>query len=121
MDLLSALMHEFGHAAGLDHSHGGVMADVLLAGTRSTSAPEAVHGTAAATSLGAGGVHPTGFVIDWSAPVSNVKTVAGAAFGGRNDDWMNRFVNHLGIDATQMNPNAKIQLTVPVQPRVGAL
>ena len=121
MDLLSALMHEFGHAAGLDHSGGGVMADVLLAGTRSTPAADAGQGIAAAPSLGSGGVHPSGFVIDWSAPVSSVKTEAGAAVGGRNDDWMNRFVNHLGIDATQMNPNAKIQLIVPVQPRVEAL
>jgi hypothetical protein len=36
MDLLSVIEHEMGHVLGHDHDEGGVMAERLIAGTRSS-------------------------------------------------------------------------------------
>ena len=42
MDLLTAVMHEFGHVLGRDHERDGVMEETLITGTR--EAPELAHG-----------------------------------------------------------------------------
>lgn len=43
-DLLTTVMHEFGHVLGYDHADEGLMDDLLPLGTRRTSATDEVFG-----------------------------------------------------------------------------
>lgn len=68
IDLLSVIVHELGHIAGLDHTESGLMAETLLAGTRVVpSGPSSPLRSPAVTSVSH---QATGDPdIDWGAPL----------------------------------------------------
>ena len=128
MDLLSVLVHEFGHAAGLEHDEGGVMAELLVAGLRTAAAPGVVMPRMPAGSdvSAFAALQPAGFempdvfrgaqsrpVIDWSN--GSTRTVAAEASASK---WVGDFINHLGKTEAQRNPNAALRLQVDAAPKV---
>ena len=121
MDLLSVIVHELGHVAGLDHLSSGVMAEQLDVGVRrmpvavSNSLQAAPTDTAV---VGAGIVASATQlpVIDWAAAFGpervekalqepRSKNTLAVASG-----WQLDFVNHLGKTDQQRNPNAALRL-----------
>jgi hypothetical protein len=124
MDLLSALSHELGHAAGYGHEFGGVMAESLSAGTRVMPDLKQWHYATAAEVEDAPpfDLH----LIDWTpvaqwpeqrkrpaaiaaAPASEGRSPTAA---WRTDDrgWKERFVNELAAPESSVSPNSRIQI-----------
>jgi hypothetical protein len=125
--------HELGHAAGLVHEEGGVMAEALASGTR-TAAPAApapvsalVYARGAAPSKAPAetwtieqpatttvAAAPT---IDWKAPVIASPAAVASA---KASNWQEDFVNHLARSEAQRNPNAGLKVQVNVTPKLAA-
>ncbi|MEO6033208.1 MAG: hypothetical protein ABIP61_15155, partial [Burkholderiaceae bacterium] len=54
------------------------------------------------------------FVIDWhGGPVAS-RVDSTAPSDARPEEWVNRFVNHLGASDSAINPNAGLKLQLPV-------
>jgi Ca2+-binding RTX toxin-like protein len=133
MDLLSVIEHELGHAAGLVHEEGGVMAEALASGTR-TAAPAAPAPVSAPVSARVAvpskapaetwtleqpatttvAAAPT---IDWKAPVIASPAAVASA---KAANWQEDFVNHLARSEAQRNPNAGLKVQVNVTPKLAA-
>jgi Ca2+-binding RTX toxin-like protein len=127
VDMLSVLMHEMGHAIGFAHSDSGVMSEQLLPGTRTAlsiamqpatlSGFDAAQGSATRETV----VPQTRLVqIDWNA-ARTAPAVESAARLARDEEWQQRFVNHLGVVSSRLNPNAALRVHLPIAPRVTAL
>jgi hypothetical protein len=124
MDLLTVVMHELGHAAGLDHAETGFMAEELAAGVRLAPAVSAQPGRNAAPTIASNSVFNELFanVPLPSTPAADTPVInwQGSAFGSSkktipasDSTWMTDFVKNLGLSEAERNPNAQIKLTVP--------
>ena len=123
-DLLSALVHEYGHAAGFEHSDGGVMQESLALGVR--TAPSLTPWRVASNDwMADSGAMPSA-VIDWSAP--RVKSDASKATASRQGavgrdtailptaavrDWRPGFVNGLAAPEWSRLPNSRLVIELP--------
>jgi Ca2+-binding RTX toxin-like protein len=132
MDLLSVITHELGHAAGLEHTAGGVMQPTLEAGERTiaavqgtllpvapapavftvpadAAAPAAVADALAPVAPDAPALQPLGAVeIRWDAVVPSAPvTASGSA------NWMADFANNLGETQEERNAASKLRVDVP--------
>jgi len=137
MDLLTVLAHEMGHAIGLGHGEGGVMAGQVRAGERATaelSGHRTVGDVGGQTGEVVAEASLPRITIDWStkvagptgrvdlAPTSIPAPTLPRAAGGA---WQQRFVNELGASAERLQPNVGLRLHLPVaaelSPRVSRL
>ena len=135
MDLLTTVMHEMGNAMGFSEDQGrDVMSDTLQTGVRDLPAGDfrlTAAGAHAAATLDAqfAGFNPSlstsaaagGFgtvqtgvpTIDWSSSFFGSTDRRKPAQMDDSSRWLGDFVNHLGQDEMQRNPNAgiKVQIT----------
>jgi Matrixin len=134
IDLLSVLVHELGHAAGLAHDGDvAAMGETLAAGQRlllSTATASdgktwpAAHKAGSGTTMPMAADSPAAVRIDWTLPEPLASTATAAAAVPsqvRAADWQQRFVNHLGATPDKLNPNASLRITVDVSPRLSRL
>ncbi len=56
---------------------------------------------------------PTPVVIDWNGSAFGADTGSTSASSSDYTGWMTDFVNHLGRNESERNPNAKIKVLVP--------
>jgi hypothetical protein len=142
MDLLTTVLHEMGNAMGFSEDQGrDVMSDTLQAGVRDLPAGviqpagAAAHAAAAnfdaqfavfnpslSTSGGAAsGTNPVaGFgtvqagtpAIDWNGSFFGSADRRKPAQIDGSSGWLGDFVNHLGQDDMQRNPNAGIKVQI---------
>ena len=117
IDLLSALAHELGHAAGYGHSDAGVMADRLATGTRvqpapNNAAPPPFAGIPGfAMSFEAPRGEPAGDAGEDDVPVIAWNVSPPLSVGRANQAaWAHDFANHLGKNEAERNPNASLRL-----------
>jgi hypothetical protein len=119
MHLLTVVMHELGHAAGLDHAETGVMEESLNAGTRLAPAVDPLPGHGAPAP-----------VINWQGSAFGAGIESTPQPASQPASWMTDFANYLGKSEAQRNPNSKIKVLVPqaaakvvsdVARRIGAL
>ena len=129
MDLLSALVHELGHASGLHHGDTPWMTDTLGLGQRSAPAyglplspvmpsvapqglwPYGLPLMAAPEATAATG-HAPAPSIDWT--LGGAKAVALATAPAGKTGWVRDFTQHLGQGEAQRNPNAGLRVQLPV-------
>jgi hypothetical protein len=117
IDLLSVLAHEMGHAMGLGHGDGGVMAAELMPGQRAT--PDLwgrLDGTATAWGGDSAWRDAPRTTIDWTAaprPAADGPARSAAPLVAAKA-WQQRFVNQLGASAERAQPNASLRLHLPV-------
>ncbi len=122
MDMLSVLLHEVGHAIGMDHSSSGVMGEALQPGQRSLLAPLAsTAGTAPRAPAWLGydtpsvvrqaDVDAAAPVIDWSVKKSDARRAAPSDASAPSKRWVGDFVNHAGATAEQRNPNLGLKVS----------
>jgi len=123
MDVLTTVLHEMGNVMGFAEDQGqDVTGRVLQAGVRELPTGDALKvpgvAPAAATKAGAPITFATDLgigtpVIDWT----NVLNGPSDRFRGISDGdapaWFGDFVNHLGQNETQRNPNASIRVRIP--------
>ena len=118
MDLLSVVSHELGHAAGLSHDDGGVMHETLAAGER--TAPVTLLGQSGTFEIVNGLSGQLGMAdsdmprarIDWNGRAA-LNTVDKNGDERLSATWTEDFVNHLGRDKAEREPNAGFRLVVP--------
>ena len=108
MDLLTALMHEYGHVAGLEHTDQGVMSAALATGTR--IAPRLAAVVASEDAGERMDRSSTTVPIDWSVPTQQKSGAPTADAKALPSDWKGRFVNELGARGWSESPNAKLRL-----------
>jgi hypothetical protein len=135
MDLLTTVMHEMGNAMGFSEDHGrDVMSDTLQTGVRDLPAGDfrlAEPGAPAATAnfdaqfavfnaslstsgaAGAFGTVQTGTpAIDWNGSFFGSADRRKPAQLDASSGWLGDFVNHLGQDEMQRNPNSGIKVQI---------
>ena len=132
---MSAVAHELGHAAGLDHADRGVMHDYLAAGTRTVSPVSVPTRTSGASAPSAAGLpsqldpmwqvpqarNSTDVVaslIDWAPSVADSSAASKRYFGKAAPGWLNDFINHSGQSEAQRNPNANLRWHVEPSAKV---
>ena len=116
IDLLSALEHEFGHAAGFGHSATGVMAESLATGVRTT---EADGGDAQPARLD-GHAAPSAQQGPPRPPSPGRPTTAETWCPRPAGPTRSNFVNHLARSEAQRNPQRSLKLQVELAPKRGA-
>jgi hypothetical protein len=123
IDMLSVLAHELGHAMGLGHADGGVMAETLLPGQRAV--PERWYGATEGLPSAAAALGPRP-AIDWSQEASQARTLApatrhtlagGTALRSAVPTWQERFTTELGA-ASAARPNAALKVTLTPAPEL---
>jgi hypothetical protein len=136
MDLLSVLVHEFSHAAGLEHADDGVMAAQLEAGVRTVSntvpgsepvLPSLVNMPALLRSLSDERLVPQVSLPGVAAPQINWTPIGTdtppqilVAAPAKAPAWQSDFVNHLARTEAQRNPNANLRVQINLAPKVSA-
>ena len=133
IDLLSVLVHEFGHATGLIHADEGVMAAQLDQGIRTvepvaTVLPSplaavpavAVSRASMESRLATAGFVPAVPTINWSGVYAEPVSPLALTKPVKTQAWQSDFVNNLARSEAQRNPNANLRVQVNVAPKLTA-